>query len=108
LLAPRYKMKPIAKVSDQFDQVRAIQAPPSSLKSRGLGWFTEAYFSIDHYNDFNYVPVLMPGEELRHGFRNSAAQLYSDELTGSRRETFSRKFLWPLIDTTPAPEGNGP
>jgi radical SAM superfamily enzyme YgiQ (UPF0313 family) len=48
--------------------------------------------------DVNYVPLLMPPEELRHRFRDLVARLYDDELTRWRRETFSRRYLWPLTD----------
>jgi radical SAM superfamily enzyme YgiQ (UPF0313 family) len=56
--------------------------------------------------DVNYVPRLMPAEELRHRFRDLVARLYDDELTRWRRETFSRKYLWPLTGT--AAEESGP
>jgi radical SAM superfamily enzyme YgiQ (UPF0313 family) len=46
--------------------------------------------------DVTYIPLRMSAEELRQGFRDLAARLYSEELTGWRRETFSRRYLWPL------------
>jgi radical SAM superfamily enzyme YgiQ (UPF0313 family) len=55
--------------------------------------------------DVNYVPLLMPAEELRHRFRELVARLYDDELTRWRRETFSRKYLWPLAETSVEEDG---
>jgi radical SAM superfamily enzyme YgiQ (UPF0313 family) len=48
--------------------------------------------------DVNYAPLLMSAGELRARFRGLVARLYDDELTRWRRETFSRKYLWPLTD----------
>jgi radical SAM superfamily enzyme YgiQ (UPF0313 family) len=49
--------------------------------------------------DVNYVPLLMSAEDLRHRFRNLVERLYDDELTRWRRETFSRKYLWPVTES---------
>ena len=43
--------------------------------------------------DINYRPRRMSVDELRAGFHRLAAQLYSDDLTKWRRETFHRKYL---------------
>jgi radical SAM superfamily enzyme YgiQ (UPF0313 family) len=48
--------------------------------------------------DVNYVPLQMSPEELRARFRGLVARLYDDERTRWRRETFSKKYLWPLTD----------
>jgi hypothetical protein len=43
--------------------------------------------------DVNYRPTGMSAEELRSGFRQLVARLYSHDLTQWRRENFNRKFL---------------
>jgi radical SAM superfamily enzyme YgiQ (UPF0313 family) len=45
--------------------------------------------------DVNFRPTGMSAEELRCGFRDLVARLYSQDLTQWRRENFNRKFLRP-------------
>jgi radical SAM superfamily enzyme YgiQ (UPF0313 family) len=47
--------------------------------------------------DINYQPQGMTVEELRSGFIRLGERLYSQELTGWRRENFNRKYLRPTF-----------
>jgi radical SAM superfamily enzyme YgiQ (UPF0313 family) len=42
--------------------------------------------------DLNFNPQGMSGPELRHGFRQLAVKLYSDEFTKWRRDTFKQQL----------------
>lgn len=43
--------------------------------------------------DLNFKPDKMTFEELNEGFRNLGTELYSDELTNWRKDTFRKKYL---------------
>jgi radical SAM superfamily enzyme YgiQ (UPF0313 family) len=92
-----------AEASELFDvQVTLLTPFPGTplyhrLKREGRLLYHDAWERCTLF-DVNFAPLRMSAEELRQRFRDLVARLYSDDLTRWRRETFSRKYLWPVTD----------
>ena len=93
-------MYEFAAASELFDvQITLLTPFPGTplhrrLKREGRLLYEDAWERCTLF-DVNYVPRRMSAEELRQRFRELVARLYCDEMTRWRRETFSRKYLWP-------------